>query len=508
MNSRDNIELRRLIDKQLDHPPLDKQEVTRLESLLQNEAHMECYLQSMDLAAHMPDAAEHAELADLVNRSKPNLATRHWIPAAAAAACVVFTAGWFAATHSDPSIVETATPTTLKTPPISNHQTASQTAHLTSNHAQITGMFGVRWTDPAENASNDIQTPKKVVIESGLIELTYLTGSAVIIEGPAHYTINGANNGTLKYGKFVASVPKGAEGFTVDYPMGKVLDLGTEFGVNLSQTGEFSVGVFKGEVELHPQGGDHITLIEENHALSQSPNTPGVLHSIPFDRKSFIRQVPSREFAWLIDSGEVIEKEFDVSHLIWKPGNYRAVVKWMYGKNAAHLHSASLWLNGKRFSEDTHAGWTGIMSQTQHNIYNLKIHPADYQKGVWTLKVKLSAAQLQNQAAQSINSQGIILLEEGLAFRATASDFIGRWQYTHDGSTWEREILKGGKINLYANGVLRPGFKKSYWFVEDGVMKVLTPHRNAFEDHLLRDTKTMIFVDKPYRNAVKIEDEK
>lgn len=37
-------------------------------------------------------------------------------------------------------------------------------------------------------------------------------------------------------------------------------------------------------------------------------------------------------------------------------------------------------------------------------------------------------------------------------------------------------------------------------------------HRNPFEapfeDHLLRNPKTMIFIDEPYRNAVKMAQEK
>ena len=491
MNTSDIRELRSIIDKQLDNHTMGELEVARLEKLLQNNTHMEFYLKSMELEAHMQEGVETAEIKDLVLYGNQPRAHWRWLATTVAvAACLAFAAGWMMKTPAPVSLGEiTSIPET---------HTESE---ADSPHAMITGMIGVRWSQEHDA----ILAKNKIDLESGLIELTYQSGVQIVIEGPAHYTITGDQHGMLEYGKLVANVPKGAEGFTVDYPMGKVVDLGTEFGVDLPKNGDLSVGVFKGKVELHSKGSKHVALIEENDALKQTVATPDVLTSIPFDRDSFVRQVPSREFSWAITSSGETERVFDVSHLIWKPSDYRAVIKWMNGKNPINITHASLWRDDQLISENVHHGIAGLLAthKTHQNIYNLRVQKNDYQKGRWTLKVKLSPILMANQG--SINTQGILLLEEGLAYKATAADFIGRWQYTYDGSTWERRVLKGGKIELYDNGQLKPGFQKSHWLVEDGVMKVWIPHRNAFEDHMLRDAKTMIFIDEPYRNATKVD---
>lgn len=488
MTEQAETNLRAIIDKQLDQPPLNELEMAQLESLLQDEDHMAYYLKSMELSAHMQDGVENAELGDLIQSPPNRRNSAVWLSVAVAvAACITFFAGWYVGTpqpsQPNPSPAHIATNTATNEP------------------AHITGMFGVRW----KNKPLNIQHQKEIDIESGLVELTYSTGVTVIIEGPARFSVKGDNAGSINYGKFVAHVPKGAEGFTVDYPMGKVVDLGTEFGVDLSPTGEFSVGVFKGMVELHPKGTQNISLIEENHALSQTADHPEQIFSIPFDRERFIRSVPSREFSWTVESPNTQTKQFDVSHLIWKPGLYRAILKWMSGPHAVNVSGATLWRNGQLIAEDAHQGVAGLYltHQTKNNIFNLKISEQDYQKGTWILKVKFST--ILNKKSQPIKTQGILLLEEGLAYQATADDFIGRWQYTHDGDTWERHVHADGTIDLIQNSQLRPGFKKSHWLVEEGVMKVWIPHHNAFETHLLRDPKTMIFIDEPYRNAVKIE---
>lgn len=486
LRHKESGELSSIIDKQLASLPLTAHEVERLQVLLKDPLHMRHYLESMELEASMPDAVENADLEELV--SSPKKTARYRWPlaiGAAAAAFILFAAGRFSAPEQKPSIALEISPATTE---ISTHK-----------HAQITGMFGVRWTETADNALH----PEKIRIDSGLVELTYETGVSVVIEGPADYCITGSNDGVLAYGKFVANVPKGAEGFTVDYPMGKVVDLGTEFGVDLSQKGDLSVGVFKGKVELHTKGSDHVSLIEEDHALNHSPNSPDTISSIPFDRDSYVRSVPSREFSWSMDSKLMVEKSFDVSHLMWKPGGYRVVIKWMFGAYAAKLSHASLWLDDQLITEDLHRGVTGKIHLTQDNIYNLKVEPKDYEKGKWMLKVRFTP--LLDDSGREMDTQGTLLFEEGLAFKATTEDFIGRWQYTHDGNNWERHIHPDKTIDLYKNGVLQSGFKKSQWLVENGIMKVEVPDIKEFETHLLRDAKTMIFINKNYRNAIKTE---
>ena len=55
---------------------------------------------------------------------------------------------------------------------------------------------------------------------------------------------------SLGSGRLTASVPKPAHGFTVKTPVANVVDLGTEFGVAVSPTGETDVQTFQGTVSL------------------------------------------------------------------------------------------------------------------------------------------------------------------------------------------------------------------------------------------------------------------
>ncbi|MFC4993591.1 FecR domain-containing protein [Rubritalea tangerina] len=333
----------------------------------------------------------------------------------------------------------------------------------------------------------------------------------MILEGPAHYTITGDNHGQLAYGKFVAKVPKGAEGFTVDYPNGKVVDLGTEFGVQLDRNGDLSVGVFEGEVELHPQGRKDIALIEKNHALAQSADNPQELSSIPFERDQFVRHIPSREFSWNISTPGEIEKSFDISHLIWKPGEYRALVKWMSGHKAVmsgrspiKIKQATLWHDKRLISSDVHDGFTGHVRQTRDNIYHLHIPDEDFSKGKWILKVRMQFTTPFKNTSKN-TSKGVLLLEEGTAYAGKDSDFIGRWQYTHDGVTWIREFHPDGSVSQFANGGEALGFRNCHWKTENGVLKLWLEKPHYYTDHILRDPNTLIFVDQPFRHAVKIK---
>lgn len=138
---------------------------------------------------------------------------------------------------------------------------------------------------------------KRLVIESGLIEVTYLTGVRVVIEGPAEFWVGGqassdqevrhqkdssrrrkpmdredvANSGFLEHGKLVARVEgKEAQGFAVDTPHARVEDLGTEFGINVQRGGAADVFVLTGEVDLvqeDPSGTARIRLVRDQGAF-------------------------------------------------------------------------------------------------------------------------------------------------------------------------------------------------------------------------------------------------
>jgi hypothetical protein len=86
---------------------------------------------------------------------------------------------------------------------------------------------------------------------SGLVELRLRQGATVVVEGPAQWKIDGENQVTLTQGKLVAKVSTAATGFTVETPSAKVVDLGTEFAVEVAQSGATDVHVIRGTVDLY-----------------------------------------------------------------------------------------------------------------------------------------------------------------------------------------------------------------------------------------------------------------
>ncbi len=92
-------------------------------------------------------------------------------------------------------------------------------------------------------------------LESGIIQLNFITGTKATIEGPAEFTVLTDDQVKMRIGRIYATVPPGATGFTVRTPNAKVIDLGTEFGVKAEMDGSTEVHVFRGKTMLMA-GGD------------------------------------------------------------------------------------------------------------------------------------------------------------------------------------------------------------------------------------------------------------
>ena len=88
-----------------------------------------------------------------------------------------------------------------------------------------------------------------VDLTSGLAEIRFPVGVSVLLEGPARLKITGPKSALLDHGRLVARVtdPRG-KGFVIDGPSGRVVDLGTAFGVSVESSGEMEVHVLEGSV--------------------------------------------------------------------------------------------------------------------------------------------------------------------------------------------------------------------------------------------------------------------
>jgi hypothetical protein len=104
------------------------------------------------------------------------------------------------------------------------------------------------WADDVAPAG-DMGPGTVLKVERGLAEIRFRCGARVVLEGPARLELRSDKSARLLRGKLTARVSGPATGFEVLSPQGKVIDLGTEFGVAVSGQGATDVYVFEGKVE-------------------------------------------------------------------------------------------------------------------------------------------------------------------------------------------------------------------------------------------------------------------
>ena len=97
-------------------------------------------------------------------------------------------------------------------------------------------------------------------LRAGYAHLTMADGTALIIEGPAQFTIVSGSHVTLSQGSLSADVPTRAARFVVEMPWGQVQDLaGTRFGIEVIDAQSAEVHVMAGAVSasLHGHSESH-----------------------------------------------------------------------------------------------------------------------------------------------------------------------------------------------------------------------------------------------------------
>ncbi len=117
--------------------------------------------------------------------------------------------------------------------------------------ARLARAVDCRWADLANapRANNVLRSGSELRLASGIVELNFDVGVRAVIQGPARLDLLTPAKVFLYAGKMTSEVLKpDARGFEVRTPKGSVVDLGTEFGVEVTPSQSVKVHVFKGEV--------------------------------------------------------------------------------------------------------------------------------------------------------------------------------------------------------------------------------------------------------------------
>ena len=134
---------------------------------------------------------------------------------------------------------------------------ASRSGHdftaLTASIGRVTSNDNCRWgisdmaTDPGSRLS-----PGRLRLTQGTAEIALGDGVSAVMEGPAVLDLSSAKKVYLHRGRMHVKVTPLGVGFTVNTPTATVVDLGTEFEVEVGESGATGVEVRRGSVEVAP----------------------------------------------------------------------------------------------------------------------------------------------------------------------------------------------------------------------------------------------------------------
>ena len=147
--------------------------------------------------------------------------------------------------------------------------------------AMLTRTVDARWSPKTHSLRVDSALePGTLHLQSGLAQIVFYSGARLIIEGPVELRLVSANEAVCVSGRVLAEVPTPARGFRLRTSQLSVVDLGTSFGINASQS-RTEVHVFKGKVELQPGKAGEQSLAEGQAALVQGSELPQLMAANP-----------------------------------------------------------------------------------------------------------------------------------------------------------------------------------------------------------------------------------
>ncbi|MGJ8697084.1 MAG: LamG-like jellyroll fold domain-containing protein [Verrucomicrobiaceae bacterium] len=134
--------------------------------------------------------------------------------------------------------------------------------------AVLTRTVDADWSSSTAPTRGDFLSGDSFHLKSGLVQIEFLSGVSLVVEGDTRFEIQSSEEMSLSSGKLRAHVPSHAIGFQIHTPHGTVLDLGTEFALDLNKD-QCELHVFDGEVEWHPHNA-HESLLTGGQGLHLS----------------------------------------------------------------------------------------------------------------------------------------------------------------------------------------------------------------------------------------------
>jgi hypothetical protein len=169
--------------------------------------------------------------------------------------------------------------------------------------ATLADSMNAKWADTYASMSTGTRfktNSDKYFLREGLVKLVFDSEARITLEGPVEFQILTEDQVKLHYGRLYATVPQGAIGFTVNTPSARIIDLGTEFGIEAAASGDTYLHVIKGKTTLIAgQKSNKIsTEVSQGDAKKVSEATSSI-SNIPCNSTLFVREINSSyKIAW------------------------------------------------------------------------------------------------------------------------------------------------------------------------------------------------------------------
>lgn len=128
---------------------------------------------------------------------------------------------------------------------------------------------------------------RRIEHECGVVRVAMGNGSFVYCQGPAEFTVNGNDCVSLHSGRLVGKDTKDVPGLTVLTPDAKLVDLGTEFGVNVLPGEMTEIHVFEGSVDMRTANDIWYDRSERLEAGQARLVEMGEVRRVEIDRDTF-----------------------------------------------------------------------------------------------------------------------------------------------------------------------------------------------------------------------------
>jgi hypothetical protein len=223
--------------------------------------------------------------------------------------------------------------------------------------ATLTDSIKARWEmspDSTEKGSRLVTGYTPLSLREGIVELLFDNNAKVIIEAPAEFCLLTEDQIKLNYGKLYAVVPQKAIGFSVNTPNSRVIDLGTEFGVQVNANEATELHVIKGKINLLAGTTNKAAIEVIQGCAKRIFGASASVNDIPVRETQFVRQINSK------------------TDLIWRGQKQIDLADMVGGGNGFGSGKTDTWIDLATGKEGTKLILNALQKQTVNDIQSIE----------------------------------------------------------------------------------------------------------------------------------------